>query len=149
MWADELAAFAVSTVVTGDFSLSVRLGGPWVLSTLWATKASISLFWSNSALARPGFGLAAECIPPSATQSGEPPFLCPAWQDLFSSDQLLAPFLCGRHDFKITNNVRLSPRLCSTQRVSRKDHSDRSSGGVTLVTSVDPVSCATFRNFFL
>ena len=50
-----------------------------------------------------------------------------------------APFLCGRHDFKITNNVRLSPRLCSTQRVSRKDHSDRSSGGVTLVTSVDPV----------
>ena len=40
--------------VTGDFSLSVMSGGPGILlSFLWATKASISLRWSNSVLARP------------------------------------------------------------------------------------------------
>ena len=148
MWADELAAFAVSTVVTGDFSLS-GLVGPGFYPLYGLPRLALAFFGQILHWPDPDLDWLQSVSLPLLPNQERPPFLCPAWQDLFSSDQLLAPFLCGRHDFKITNNVRLSPRLCSTQRVSRKDHSDRSSGGVTLVTSVDPVSCATFRKVFL
>ena len=59
-WTGELAAFAVSSPVTGDFSLSIISGSPGVLPTFWATTASISHFGSNSELARPGIRLASE-----------------------------------------------------------------------------------------
>ena len=146
---DGAGGFRPFRSMSGDFSRSDISCGPEVLPPIfWATTANIILFGSNSVFARVWSGLEAEWMYPSPTQSGESSLrgscAVPVWLFFWIRGAILS----GRRDFNITNNARLSPKLCSTQHVSRKDHSNRSSGGVTLVTSVDPVSCATFQNFF-
>ena len=83
--------------------------------------------FSWAVFARVWIGLEAEWIYPSPTQSGESSLRGSCAVPVFF--WIRGAILSGRRDFNITNNARLSPKLCSTQRVSRKDHSNRSSGG--------------------
>ena len=104
--------FSLSGTLSGDFSRSDTSGGTGVLFPIFcATTASMSLLvfqspsWPNQEAGWSRSG-------PShllSSQVRRPLFGAPALTPLCSSFGGVDPFLRGRHDFNITNNVRLSP----------------------------------------